>query len=521
MKKKIVLVTSISPRNIENQQAAITTWIESGFRVVSCNVREELADIERYFPDVEFQEMARGAEKVTGKPCPYIYDMLQVLKEKAGAVCGIINSDIFLKKFSKDLYDYVERLAESGLVFARRQEVEKKEDIDKMKSAMFFGGVDTFFFPKKVIDFIEDDGLILGQAMWDYWFPMMLWEHGVNIAELINPVTFHVRHQSQWSNEILQEISCRICRKYYTEVSDDCAVKYLKDRFFHIISDVQRACYVPEDIRQKQVLIMGSRKDINGTRIVSEQQTHANITYTCGEEMEIEKYDYLIRIPYQIRMSSVFVSALLWIMESYQISAIQTYVYLRGNITGILLEDNCGERMLKHFNQSIEPLAMYRRTAYREVRNGETVRLRPARLCLCSVLFEENPRLIWERRMIEGRVFLFPAGRIAQEWIGKYREVAREIEIKGFVDNNPAICGMELAGLKVHRTEILKDQKAYDKVMVVTELYEDEIYQQLSRMIPKEKIVVWKDEYNGQVWRETRHLIMEQKIARDDRGADL
>ena len=154
MKKKIVLVTSISPRNIENQQAAITTWIESGFRVVSCNVREELADIERYFPDVEFQEMARGAEKVTGKPCPYIYDMLQVLKEKAGAVCGIINSDIFLKKFSKDLYDYVERLAESGLVFARRQEVEKKEDIDKMKSAMFFGGVDTFFFPKKVIDFI-------------------------------------------------------------------------------------------------------------------------------------------------------------------------------------------------------------------------------------------------------------------------------------------------------------------------------------------------------------------------------
>ena len=37
---KIVLGTSVSPRNIEKQIYAIRTWIENGFRVISCNVKQ-------------------------------------------------------------------------------------------------------------------------------------------------------------------------------------------------------------------------------------------------------------------------------------------------------------------------------------------------------------------------------------------------------------------------------------------------------------------------------------------------
>lgn len=76
--KQIVLVTSIAPKDIENQKSALNSWIEAGFRIVSCNIRDEIEVIEKEFPQIEFVEMKRDGRGIIGKPCPYIYDMLQV-----------------------------------------------------------------------------------------------------------------------------------------------------------------------------------------------------------------------------------------------------------------------------------------------------------------------------------------------------------------------------------------------------------------------------------------------------------
>ena len=301
MKKEIVLVTSIAPKNIENQQEAIGSWIANGFRVISCNVIEELESIQRYFPDVEFVELSRHAAEVIGKPCPYIYDLLQILKAKADAVCGIVNSDIHIRGISEEFFDFVRESAETSVVFARRQEVEKAEDMHTLDSCMFLGGVDLFLFHREMINAFEDDGLILGQAMWDYWLPIMAKEHGIPLKELVNPVLFHIKHAFQWDDGVTDVISKNICQKHFKNVDDDEAVFFLKDRFFALITEADKICYVTEDMKKRRVLVVGKEEDAYGNRLELGRQTHKNITYAGEQEALIQnlpkQYEYVIYLP--------------------------------------------------------------------------------------------------------------------------------------------------------------------------------------------------------------------------------
>lgn len=509
MEKDIVLVTSIAPKNIENQRAAMESWMANGFRVISCNVKEELEEIQGLFPGVEFVEVARDARAITGKPCPYIYDMLQVLKEQAVCVCGIVNSDIHLQKCSDELYQFIKENAKEDVVFLRRQEVETMEAAAVLDSQLFFGGVDTFFFSKTAIDKIEDDGLILGQAMWDYWLPIMMHENGMKLKELMNPITFHVTHAVQWNDRITDQISSVICQKHFKEVEEEEAALFLKERFFEIVTKAEDICYVPEHLGEKQVLVIGKEKYCGDNEAGLKQQSHRNITYVNETQVpeNLEKYDYVITIPYSVWMSKVFVSTMLWIMENYGCDAIQVFVYLRGNMSGVITIGNCNAQLQHDFNKEIEPVAVYQSAAYQARKKEIPTCLKPCKVCLCSILAEEDAEIIWPRQKLEGRVFVFPAGFAAKMWVRKYRNVAREITIEGFVDNDASREGTLLEGLKIHTPEILEQLDRYDKVLIVSNLYTGAICRQLAKIVPQDRIVVWKNEFDAEMWRQTKDTI--------------
>lgn len=457
MENKIVLATSISPRNIENQQKAMESWIASGFKVISCNVRVEITQIENFFPDVEFVELPRSAEEMVGKPCPYIYDMLQVLKAKAGDVCGIINSDIHLRNCSEEMYHFIKEHAAESLVYARRQEVKTVADMDNLNSRLLFGGIDTFIFPKKVIDRLEDDGLIIGQAVWDYWLPIMLKRNEVEIGELVNPITFHIEHAGEWNVSLQSKFFESICQKYFYHMQKSEAAIYITECWLQIIGESKKLCYMSDELKKQKELAV----------------------------------DYQIDIPYDIQMNEVFVEASLWIMDTYNLKAIQVYPYLCGNQSHMLRRENCIQLVLEKFYEDIEGITVYQEDAYNAQKHGEDVCIKTCKIHLCDVMVEEDFNRMWESQKIKGRIFVFPAGRVASAWVKNYKQIATEVVIKGLIDNNPAVVGTRVHDTEVYGMSVLKNTDEYDHVLVISNLYIDELVEQLGGEVSEEKIVVW------------------------------
>ncbi|MBO5524380.1 MAG: hypothetical protein J5986_12015 [Roseburia sp.] len=498
MSSSIVLATSIAPKGIENQQRAVASWIKNGFRVISCNVREEIEMIAGSFPEVEFVEVKRDSREINGKPCPYIYDMLQVLRERGTEICGIVNSDIHLKYFSQEMYEYLHEQAQENLVFLRRQEVLGLDKKDEINGVTFFGGIDTFFFHKKMIDLIEDDGLILGQAMWDYWFPIVLEEKGIKLREMVNPITFHVTHATRWDDSLTEGISYEICEKHFPEIKREDAVEYLKDRFFSIISSPEgQICFVPEELKVKRILVRGEKLDEENRKRL--QNSRLDVTVWQEGTEEAEDFDYVIEIPYQTEVSVVFAEAAVWIMEMRNLVKQQVPVYWRGNRSGDVIIENCNTLLRQKFNREIKPIVIWRKN---EPLQKVEVQTGNCPVCIATVWIEEDETVIWNREKTVGRVLIFPAGFIARKWVKRYRPVAKEIELVGWVDNNPDLQDTDIFGMKVFRPdEILGKQNAYDKIFIISNLYAEEIYQSLSEYVPKEKLVIW-NEYDGKKWRD-------------------
>src|SRR5947207_75022 len=100
------LATSLAPgRDLALQRAAVTSWRDAGFSVLSVNAPAEVPLLARDHPDVTLIAAATTAEKVAGKPVPYIRDLIKALRTAcagrgvplADCTVGIINDDIHLR----------------------------------------------------------------------------------------------------------------------------------------------------------------------------------------------------------------------------------------------------------------------------------------------------------------------------------------------------------------------------------------------------------------------------------------
>jgi hypothetical protein len=193
----IVVATSIAPKNIETQQAAVDTWRAKGLRVLSVNCGAEIGLLSPHFPFVDFVDAGELDGVHTTRKLVYFDQLLAALDKSGGDVFGIVNSDIHLQG-GPDLTAGLERWANGGLVFGARLDVAA---MGEAGGTPYPHGFDYFFFDRSVLQAYPASPFRLGAPWWDLWAPLVPLARGLKVARLTDPIAMHVRHESAWSEE--------------------------------------------------------------------------------------------------------------------------------------------------------------------------------------------------------------------------------------------------------------------------------------------------------------------------------
>ena len=191
------IATSIGPKGIARQAAAIRTWQQLGFHVVSLNCTEEIETLRKSFPAVEFVRRARDAGERFGRPLVYFDDVMDYLRACDSQLCGIINSDVFIVG-DEGITRFIQEQAAGSLLYGSRTDV---DSLAVLNGRVYKGGFDFFFFDRSIIPHFPESDLCIGLPWWDYWLPLITAMQGVPIKRLVAPFAYHLRHGAKWSGE--------------------------------------------------------------------------------------------------------------------------------------------------------------------------------------------------------------------------------------------------------------------------------------------------------------------------------
>ncbi len=422
------LMYSTDEYEMQKQLKSIQTWKNIGFEVISCNVAEEIKLLQHFFQEITFVELARSGKEQTGKPFPYIYDILQTLKHNChnnkGEICGIINSDIFLKHLSIEALQSYFYSTPYTVLILHRYDIENELDTE---GEYYFSGIDVFFFLNDYIDVFPDKGFMLGRPEWDHWFLGEAVKVGMKVREIKNKLAFHIKHKQRWTpsesnkmasksrkkniclsekyyfdtNEIMADLSNRIFLKSNVLIDDD----ELLIRNGSFYDDVER-----QDILQWEREVYEREKDVESTGLVYFKNSKAY--RICALHREIVSND-------------------------------RNKVIL-GNM----------------FPQ--------------ERSKGSILR------------YVDFQQLDFVKNL--GRVYIYPAGRAARlllDCMDTYH-----IPVLGLVDRDRSLWNTECQGHRINSLEALLNGDTFDHVLIATNLYVKEIYQSLKEIVDEEKLIV-------------------------------
>ena len=190
MGRAIAVATSLMPRRLEVQRAAVTSWRALGFEVLSVNVADEIRALAPSFPDIRFVEPAATAERLCGRPMIPIDELMTALEATGRDICGIVNSDIVIGD-DPAFRRAIEREAGGSLVFGHRVDV---PSLESPAGKTFTGGYDFFFFEPSAIPCFTGTGLVLGMPWWDFWPPIAARLAGLAVKRLEAPMVRHQTH---------------------------------------------------------------------------------------------------------------------------------------------------------------------------------------------------------------------------------------------------------------------------------------------------------------------------------------
>jgi predicted O-linked N-acetylglucosamine transferase (SPINDLY family) len=191
----ITIATSIAPKGLDKQKAAISSWLDIGFKVISFNNADEIALLKDEFSAVEFHLVSRDAREDCGKPMVYVNDVLDYFKNSNERISAIVNSDVYLKN-SPDTIRYIITQATQQPIICSRVDLDHLENRD---GVLYRGGFDAFFFNKSMLDTFTQTKFCIGQPWWDYWLPLAWIKHGYKPKYIISPFAYHIEHPVQWS----------------------------------------------------------------------------------------------------------------------------------------------------------------------------------------------------------------------------------------------------------------------------------------------------------------------------------
>ncbi len=190
----IAVGTSIAPKDVAKQQAAVASWRALGFEVLSLNIPEEIASLRPQFPDVTFVPATRTAQERAGRPLVYFDDLLAALADTGRPIVGIVNSDILLRG-TPGLSQRIAQESAGGFLCGHRVDIDAP---DSTTGSLYQDGFDYFFFDRSVIALYPETDYAIGLPWWDYWAPAVPALNGVTLKRLVTPIAFHVRHNLNW-----------------------------------------------------------------------------------------------------------------------------------------------------------------------------------------------------------------------------------------------------------------------------------------------------------------------------------
>jgi hypothetical protein len=203
----ISIATSLMPRHaVELQMAALTSWQDCGFKVTSVNTAAEILELRKYFRGIDFHEAPRTAEKIVGKPVPFIRDVLLSARAREGSspVIGLINSDIFIRPID-GLASALCHHAREAMVLLPRVDVANADVVRNFHpnaNEKLSTGYDGVFMPAAMLDDIPDSLFCIGMPFWDYWLPLIAILKGHPLKTLVTPIALHVSHETRWDGSV-------------------------------------------------------------------------------------------------------------------------------------------------------------------------------------------------------------------------------------------------------------------------------------------------------------------------------
>ena len=461
--QNILVATTIAPNDIENQQKAIKTWINAGFKVISCNAAEEIEAVVDYFPNVRFIKLDRDGSELTGKPYPYVYDVFQALYAESEGVCGVINSDIHVIDFPPGLMGEIcKHACEKKLIYSHRMDTKSLERKEIQNATILQVGIDIFFFHKDLIRLIPDDGFLLGNVCWDYWMPIVLFRNGIEIMNIKQPVFYHIYHDRRWQ-DLFEYFQAKITDKYFNSSEID----YI--RFMHkTLSRVDNGLYkIPSELENKKVLIQVPDYPRQLTLESIKAQSHKNCRLQFGRpNAEDTDCDFVFKAKANHVYAHCAISVLIYEMERNKCDAIACDSMVDG------------ATLLPSLPINKEALMTRKKNKY----GGRFLHLK---WTLGNALYDT--------REVATNLYLYPAGTMTRIFLNSFGDGEYKPYVLGLCDKNPELWGKEVCGYKVYPPSVLNNIDSYDKVAVITVSYEEEICKELSLFLPSEKIVTLYD----------------------------
>lgn len=189
-----VVATSLPPKGLEVGRAAVQSWLERGFRVLSVNTAAEREQLAPHFPGVEFCPCEETARPIFGKDYQYLDALLDALARTGHPLCGIVNADIILRG-EPAAWDQVCAAAGTRFVYGSRVNVQHAQ---AGHGTLLEPGFDFFFFPATMLPRLPRTGFIMGQPAWDVFLPAWVARCGLPRAFCYSPLALHVEHPVQW-----------------------------------------------------------------------------------------------------------------------------------------------------------------------------------------------------------------------------------------------------------------------------------------------------------------------------------
>jgi hypothetical protein len=186
----ICVFTSVMPRRIKPQQAAIRSWVAAGLSVVSVNSELEIDQLRNHFPEITFKVADSVANDSRSRPLIPLQSMVRTAKASSADICGIVNSDI---EFRGDpiFFDRIREEISGALVFGNRTDYKNK---NYQNGESYRNGYDFFFWERLNSSLFEDTPMILGLPWWDFWMPLQASGHGLKTKRFVTSAMAHIVH---------------------------------------------------------------------------------------------------------------------------------------------------------------------------------------------------------------------------------------------------------------------------------------------------------------------------------------